>query len=642
MCGIAGRFHPTQLPPDPGWRQRADGLLAHRGPDGTGHFLDANCELVHRRLAIIDLTPTGDQPMPNEDGSVQVVFNGEIYNHIELRKDLEAQGHRFRGTSDTEVLAHLYEEEGPAMAGRLRGMFAFAIYDRRRRSLLLARDRHGIKPLYYAAREGGVLFASEIKAILAADGASPEIDRQACYDFIGLGYVPEPASGFVGLRMLPGGTTLLVDARGEHAGTIDPLRAEPEEHLDLDEAVEAVEKALLRAVSEQSRADVPVAALLSGGIDSSLVVAALCRATSATPSTFNVRFPESGFDETQMAQSVAQRYGTRHKTIDVDETVLAPDSVAALLRHFDQPFADSSLIPTYAVCRAIRDSGIVCTMSGDGGDEAFGGYASFWRLNVLHCLMRLPGHARSLLERAGRMLEPVTSDLGRQLAKLVRLAGVATGDTARLFAGFYNYLSEPQKEELVLKEARSGLLPADRIFGAFRPAGVKDLETLSVRLTKAIFADSLPGDMLRKVDMMSMRASIEVRVPMLDEEIVRCGLRLPHRLKTDGRKGKLVLRALARRWLPSRVAAHRKQGFSIPLDRMVGPAFHDMLAEFLLSGGARIGTFLDTRVVELWVKWFRDAREGRRVGALSRGGLYQRVFILLALEIWLREQRLTW
>ena len=642
MCGIAGRFHPTQLPPDPGWRERADGLLTHRGPDGTGHFLDANCELVHRRLAIIDLTPTGDQPMPNEDGSVQVVFNGEIYNHVELRRDLEGQGHRFRGTSDTEVLAHLYEEDGPALVERLRGMYAFAIYDRLRRSLLLARDRHGIKPLYYAAREGGVVFSSEIKAILAASRMSPELDRQACYDFIGLGYVPEPASGFVGLRMLPGGTTLLVDARGEHARAIPSLRAEPEAHLGLDEAVDAVQTALLRAVREQSRADVPVAALLSGGIDSSLVVAALCRATSATPSTFNVRFPETGFDETQMAQAVAQRYGTRHRTIEVDETVLAPDSVAALLRHFDQPFADSSLIPTYAVCRAIRDSGIVCTMSGDGGDEAFGGYASFWRLNVVRRLMRLPGHARCLLERAGRMLEPVTSDLGRQFAKIVRLAGVATGDTARLLAGFYNYLSEPQKEELVLGEARVGLLPADRIFGAFKPAGVRDLETLSVRLTEAIFADNLPGDMLRKVDMMSMRASIEVRVPMLDEEIVRCGLRLPHRLKTDGHRGKVVLRALARRWLPPRVAAHRKQGFSIPLDRMVGPAFHDMLAELLLSDSARTRTFLDTRIVELWVRWFRDAREGRRVGALSRGGLYQRVFILLALEIWLREQRLTW
>jgi asparagine synthase (glutamine-hydrolysing) len=642
MCGIAGRFHPEQLPPDPGWHQQADTLLEHRGPDGSGHFQDANCELVHRRLAIIDLTPTGHQPMPNEDGNVQVVFNGEIYNHVDLRRDLEARGHRFRGTSDTEVLAHLYEEEGPELAGRLRGMFAFAIYDRRARLLLLARDRYGIKPLYYARPDQGLLFASEIKAILAARSIRPEIDRQACYDYIGLGYVPEPASGFAGVRVLPKGTTLIVSSRGEVHKAAPALRPEPQRSLGLDEAVESVQTALLSAVREQARADVPVAALLSGGIDSSLVVAALCRATSSSPFTFNVRFPESGFDETRMAQAVAQKYGTRHRTIEIAEAVLAPDSVAALLRHFDQPFADSSLIPTYAVCRAIRESGIVCTLSGDGGDEAFGGYASFWRLNLVHRLQRLPGPIRSLLERAGHLLEPITHDVGRQLAKIVHLAGAANEDTARLIAGFYNYLTETQKEQLVHREARAALLPAYRLFGAFQPAGVRDLETLSARLTEAIFADSLPADMLRKVDMMSMRAKIEVRVPMLDDTVVRHGLRLPHRMKTDGHDGKLVLRAIASRWLPPEVAAHRKQGFSIPLDRMVGPGFHEMLAQMLLSPEARIRTFLDTRLVDFWLRWFRDASEGRRAGPHSRGGLYQRIFILLALEIWLRERRLTW
>lgn len=642
MCGIAGRFHPTQLPPDPAWRAHADALLEHRGPDGSGHFQDENCELVHRRLAIIDLTPTGDQPMPNEDGSVQVVFNGEIYNHLELRGELEGRGHKFRGTSDTEVLAHLYEEDGPALAGRLRGMFAFAIYDRRRRSLLLGRDRYGIKPLFYAVLGDQLVFASEIKAILASRAFDASVDRQACYDFLALGFVPEPATGIVGLDMLPKGTTLLVDTKGRSLRSFEALRAEPQGSLTLEESVDAVEAALLRAAGEQSRADVPVAALLSGGLDSSLVVAALCRTTSGTPSTFNVRFPESGYDETEMALAVARHYGTRHRSIDVDDSVLAPDSVAGLLRHFDQPFADSSLLPTYAVCRAIRDSGIVCTVSGDGGDEAFGGYASFWRLNILHRLSHLPGPLRALLKRCGEVLEPWTADLGRQAAKIVRLTEAGRESTARLFAGFYSYLSETQKEDLVLPDARAGLLPVDRIFGLYDPAGVMDLEPLSRRLTEAIFAASLPGDMLRKVDMMSMRASIEVRVPMLDEDVVRCGLRLPHRLKTDGREGKLVLRALARRWLPRKVAEHRKQGFSIPLDRMVGPAFHAMLADLLRSDGARIRRFLSVALVDRWLEWFRAAGEGRRVGTISRAGLYQRVLMLLALELWLREQKLAW
>ena len=642
MCGIAGRFHPTQLPSDPAWRGHADTLLQHRGPDGSGHFLDGSCELVFRRLAIIDLTPTGDQPIPNEDGSVQVVFNGEIYNHSELRRELQGRGHKFRGTSDTEVLAHLYEENGAALVDRVRGMFAFAVYDRRRQSLLLARDRFGIKPLYYAVRGDQLVFASEMKAILASSAIEASVDRQACYDFLALGYVPEPATGNLGIEMLPAGTTLVVDSKGRTLSRFTPLHAEPEGSLTLEEAVDSTEAALLRAATEQSRADVPVAALLSGGIDSSLVVAAFCRTTSGTPSTFNVRFPESGYDETEMALAVASHYGTRHRSIDVDDRVLAPESVMGLLRHFDQPFADSSLLPTYAVCRAIRDNGIICTMSGDGGDEGFGGYASFWRLNLLNRLSRLPGPLRALLTRGGDLLEPWTADLGRQVSKIVRLAETGKGSTAPLFAGFYSYLSESQKAELVLPEARAGLLPVERIFGPYDPAGVMDLEPLSRRLTEAIFAASLPGDMLRKVDMMSMRASIEVRVPMLDEEVVRCGLRLPHRLKTDGREGKLVLRALARRWLPRKVAEHRKQGFSIPLDRMVGPAFHAMLADMLRSDGARSRRFLSGALVDRWLEWFRAAGEGRRVGTISRGGLYQRVLMLLALEVWLRDRNLGW
>jgi asparagine synthase (glutamine-hydrolysing) len=642
MCGIAGRFDPNQLRPDPVWRARTDLLLQHRGPDGGGHFQDKHCELVHRRLAIIDLTPTGDQPMPNEDGTVQVVFNGEIYNHLELRKDLEGRGHRFRGTSDTEVLAHLYEEEGVSLAARLRGMFAFAIYDRRLRSLLLGRDRYGIKPLYYALVGDQLVFASEIKSILACSGFKPRLDRQACYDFLSLGYVPEPATGFVGLGVLPKGSTLLANSVGLRPATFATLSGEPRDSLTLQEAVDEVEVALLRAVTYQSRANVPVAALLSGGIDSSLVVAALCRATSGTPSTFNVRFPESGYDETEMAVAVARHYATRHRTIDIDDTVLAPDSVLALLRHFDHPFADSSLLPTFAVCRAIRDSGIVCTVSGDGGDEAFGGYASFWRLPLVLLLGRLPGPMRILLRQGGEILESWTSDLGRQIARILRLAEAGRKAPSSLFAGFYSYLSETQKEELVLPEARAGMLPVDRVFGSDVAGRLADLERVSQLLTEAIFADSLPADMLRKVDMMSMRASIEVRVPMLDEDVVRCGLQLPHRLKTDGRKGKLVLRALAGRWLPEKVAAHRKQGFAIPLDRMVGPSFHSMLAEFLRSERARTRRFLNVELVDRWLEWFRAAGQGRRIGGISRGGLYQRVLIVLALEVWLRDQGLEW
>ncbi|HXF83158.1 MAG TPA: asparagine synthase (glutamine-hydrolyzing), partial [bacterium] len=373
MCGLAGRFHPVALEPAPGWRERADALLAHRGPDGRGHFADERCELLHRRLALIDLSPGGHQPMPNEDEALYVVFNGEIYNFRELRATLAARGHRFRGASDTEVLVHLYEEEGDRMVERLRGMFAFALYDRRRRRLLLGRDRFGVKPLFVGRHGDEWLFASEMKAILTRPGFEPRLDRQACYDFLGLAYVPEPATGFANVQAVEKGTTLAIDAAGARAREYYRAAANPEPSLGLAEATARVADRLVGALRGQSVADVPVAALLSGGIDSSLVVAAYQRATGGPTTTFNVRFPDRAHDDTVLALAVSRHYATCHHTVDVGDWALDPDTLADLLLHFDQPFADTSLVPTYCVCRAVRDQGIICTLSGDGGDEAFGG-----------------------------------------------------------------------------------------------------------------------------------------------------------------------------------------------------------------------------------------------------------------------------
>ncbi len=643
MCGIAGRFHQVTLPLDPQWQGRADALLAHRGPDGSGHFIDANCELVHRRLALIDLSATGRQPLANEDGSVQVVCNGEIYNHQELRAELRARGHRFRGTSDTEVLVHLYEEHGAGMLSRLRGMFAFALYDQRRTLLMLARDRFGIKPLYHARHDGQFVFASEIKALLALEGFRPELDRQACYDFLGLTYIPEPATGFANIFALPKGTSLIVGRDDDETPPrpFHQVRAAPRVSGSLPEMAERVGASLLDAVSRQSVADVPVAALLSGGIDSSLVVAAYTRATKQPPATFNVRFPDKGYDETSYAVAVAEHCGTHHRTIDIDAGTLAPESVIELLEHFDQPFADTSLIPMYSVARAIREQGIICALSGDGGDEVFGGYGRFWRANQFIRLMGLPRLAQQAVKGVGHLLAVRTPNLGRQLIKAVRLAQAGERDSSVLIAGLSNYLNEEQKRELLLPNAGQ-LRTVYRHFDGFEPRGVCDLEELSRRLTENLLAVALPGDMLRKVDMMSMRAGIEVRVPMLDEAVAEHGLSLPHRMKTDGRRGKLVLRELARQWLPAPVAHHRKQGFGIPLDRLLSGRFHQLLNDLLLSPSARIGAFLDINIVGEWLRLFERARHGSHQNAISREGLYQRIFIALALELWLRRHNLSW
>jgi asparagine synthase (glutamine-hydrolysing) len=641
MCGLAGRFSAEPLPPDQAWSERAERLLAHRGPDGRGRFQDSNCELVHRRLALLDLSTTGAQPMANEDGTVYVVFNGEIYNHGELRSELRQRGHVFRGSSDTEVLVHLYEEYGEGMASKLRGMFAFAILDRTRRRLLLARDRFGIKPLFYARHGNQWVFASEMKAILALEGFRPELDRQACYDFLGLSYIPEPATGFRNIVALPKGTTLLIDERGARGASFARVSPLPDPGMSRSELSSKAADLLEQAVARQARADVPVAALLSGGIDSSLVVAAHGRKVGGRLKTFNVSFPDPLHDETPMALATARRYGTDHSIIRLGRSDMNPESVFGLLEHFDQPFADPSLVPSYAVSQAVRQHGIICTLTGDGGDEAFGGYSELWRAEQLMQLMATPDW---LLATAGGLARPFagwTRDRGRQALKAVQLARAGRVAPAALLAGLSSYLGEAEKEQLVHPAARESLESGERLFGDPYHR-VPDIEALSRQLTHNLFELSLPSDMLRKVDMMSMRAGLEVRVPLLDEELVALGLSLSHRRKTDGRTGKLVLRDVAADWLPPEVANHPKHGFTIPLDVMAPRQFHDAAADLLGASDSRTGAFLRRPLVSEWLLRFRGGFDGKTGGAVSREGLYLRVLMLLSLELWLRKQGLAW
>ncbi len=644
MCGFAGRFHPVRLPDEPTWQHRASQLLRHRGPDGDGAWRDARCELVHRRLALVDLSPTGAQPMPNETGDIQLVFNGEIYNHRALREVLVRHGHQFRGRSDTESIVHLYEEFGPTLAGRLRGIFAFALYDQRRNRVTLVRDRFGVKPLYYARLDddGEWIFASEIKAILAHPRFRPILDRQACYDFLGLGFVPDPMTGFANVAALPPGGVLELDAAGARRSTHTAVCALPEASLTLAEALDAVGTKLQAAVASQREADVPVGALLSGGIDSALVVAAHTRLTDAPLRTFTMGFPDAAHDEALSAQRIAAHCTTLHHTIRAEPKSLRADDVLALLRHFDQPFADPSLLPTFWVAQAIRDRGLVCALSGDGGDEVFGGYPRFWQSEHLFALMRAPAWIRRTGDAVGTALLPITRDFGRRVTKLVGIAELARTDTAHLLSGLSNYLSEAQKSELVAADARTGLAPSARLFDGYPQPAVDDLEELSRRISETMFRVTLPGGMLRKVDMMSMRAGIEVRVPLLDEELVALGMSLPHRLKTDGRRGKLVPRALADRWLPRAIARAPKRGFTPPVDLLASDDLHAAAADLLMGSAARTRGVLAPALVDGWLSQFARRRRGQADGRVSRGGLSQRLLILLSLETWMRDHALSW
>ena len=641
MCGIAGRFHPVELTPDPAWRERADALLRHRGPDGRGGFADRRCELVHRRLALIDLSPTGAQPIGNEDGRVLVVCNGEIYNHRALRDWLVGRGHTFRGTSDCEVLPHLYEELGPGCVERLRGMFAFALYDAAAGRLLLARDRFGIKPLYYLSADGGHAFASEIKALLALPGVRPAIDRQACYDFLGFGFVPEPATAFRDIRALPAGTLLVSDASGTSLRRYYHLRAHPDAGLDARRVTDELEDRLTRAVRDQSMADVPVAALLSGGIDSSLVVAGHMRSLHNPIRTFNVRFQDEEFDETPYAHATAAHCRTEHETIPMSDGRVTLDEVLNLVAHFDQPFADTSLIPTERVSRAVRERGFICTLSGDGGDESFGGYTDFLRLPWLMRLSRAPRGMISALAFAAHGTGGVLPDLGRPAERAARLAAAADGDLRALIAGLSIYLSEAEKERLVLPDARSGLEPVRRLVPE-PDNGASPREAAIACLTEYLFTVGLTSDMLRKVDMMSMLHGLEVRVPLLDEEVVDLGLRLPSRLKIAAGEGKVALRALAARWLPDTVVKHRKMGFRAPVDRLLPAGTGGILRDHLLASDSPTRTFLDAREVGRFIDLFERSQRGDANRDISREGLGQRIVFLLALDAWMRRHRLSW
>jgi asparagine synthase (glutamine-hydrolysing) len=357
--------------------------------------------------------------------------------------------------------------------------------------------------------------------------------------------------------------------------------------------------------------------------------------------TFNVRFPDAGFDETRFARAAAAHCHTEHETLSLDEGGIPFDDVLRLLRHFDQPFADTSLIPTYRVCRLVRERGFICALSGDGGDEAFGGYSEFWKLPRLLRLARLPRPLHAAAATAGDRAGDWLPDVGRPLRRAASLALAAQGDPAVLIAGITNYLHEEEKEALVRAEAREGLGPAWRLVERFPDGARTPLETLTGRMTEYLFAVGLASDMLRKVDMMSMLTGLEIRVPLLDEEVVELGLRLPFPLKVTRNGGKVLLRALAERWLPPEVVRHRKQGFRVPLDRVLPPDVGTLLRDLLLAPDRRT-RFLDERVVRRWLGLFEQSQRGAASKEVSRESLYQRVVFLVALEDWMRRNNLSW
>jgi asparagine synthase (glutamine-hydrolysing) len=512
MCGIAGLVYTdAQRPVDGAVLAAMAGEIAHRGPDAEGFWIGDGVGLAHRRLSIIDLAG-GDQPIANEDGSVQVVFNGEIYNYPALRRELEERGHVFRTHSDTEVLVHLYEEQGEALVQKLRGMFAFALWDRRRRRFLLARDRLGLKPLYYFRDSEKLVFGSELKALLTCPGVDRTLDPEALEDYFCFGVVPGQKSIFRNIHKLPPGHTLTVSAADWSAQPRRYWEFHPaaDRARSLQEWKEAIAAKVEETVAAHRLADVPIGAFLSGGVDSSVIVATLARMSDRPVQTFSIGFGEPQFSELPYAREVARRFGCVHI-----EEVITPEAVQSLddLVHFyDEPFADSSAIPTMHVSR-LASRHVKVVLSGDGGDEAFGGYSRYAHdLREAAWRRRIPGWARKgLLGPLGRTW-PKADWLPRVLRAKTRLTNLSL-DADQAYANTLSWSRAPERRRLLSRDLAAelnGHRPEASVCEMFNRAGERD------SLASMIAADVgmlLPDDFLTKVDRASMAYGLEVRPP---------------------------------------------------------------------------------------------------------------------------------
>ncbi len=577
MCGIAGMVGcEAGAVVDPAAVQRMCHTIVHRGPDDDGFHSGDRFALGMRRLSIIDLA-TGQQPMSNEDRSVWVVLNGEIYNFQELRAELEGAGHRFATRSDTEVICHLYEEHGAQCVKKLRGMFAFAVYDERRRSLLLARDRMGEKPLHYAQVNGCLIFGSEIKELLAAAPQLNQVSPENLLYYFQVGYIPDPLTAFAGIHKLPPGCLLeLVDGRVEIRRYWDLPAYGTHEPKSEEQALEEMEHHLAEAVRIQMVSDVPLGALLSGGVDSSIVVAMMARASARPVRTFTIGFGNQDFNETAFARAVAKQFSTEHHELLLDPDI--GETLEKLTHILEEPFADSSILPTYFVSCLAREQ-VTVALAGDGGDELFAGYDRY----AVNMRRQAFDHIPAGL---GRMYHKhIYPQLPRKIRARKLAYNIALPSRERYLDGI-SFLSAHGRERSLFTEAflsrTQNARPPLEMFRKYLDSAVA-----SDPLSPLLYLDAktyLPADILTKVDRMSMATSLEVRAPLLDPVFVEWATSLPPQWKLHGRTRKYLLKKLAERvGVPRHVLHRRKQGFSIPLVHWMRKEMKEEMLRMLLE-----------------------------------------------------------
>ena len=630
MCGIAGFWGEIARSTDAAsWLESMTASLAHRGPDGQSQWLGPAVGLGHTRLSIIDLAG-GSQPMWSSRHHHVIVFNGEIYNYPELRGQLLQLGYEFRTRSDTEVIWAAIDAWGIERGLlSLRGMFAFALYNTRDKTLLLARDRIGIKPLYLARLSGGLAFASEQKALLALPAVPRRINPAGIHDYLGTGYATAPATCWADIGVLQPGTWLQLSPSGERSGRYWRWTPRESKQVTIEQATARVEATLRDAVQSHLLADVPVGAFLSGGLDSSLVTAFLSGRDQRTK-TFSVGFGDPEYDEAPVARRVARQFDTDHVEIQLSIGDGDPDLFRTIVEQYDEPFGDSSCIPFYLICREVRKQ-LKVVLSGDGGDEVLGGYTRYVHARQIASISRLNGFL-PLLTPFANFAQNYFGRYGRQAAKAWRFAQLPVPERV---SALQSYFLEEKRWRMYQPEfarlATDAGTTAERLSELF-PTGVNDPIQQMITTEMAL---RLHTDYLRKVDVASAAHGLEVRVPFLDIHMLELAAELPADFKiAAGGETKVLARRLARKYLPASVSNRKKQGFGIPLDRWSGTKMREFFKDLLLAPDARSACFIQPpRIREVW-----DGFENPRSGSgLSRYQRYQQLFLLVSLELWLRR-----
>ncbi len=623
MCGICGISYSDGRKPERVLLEKMNAAIAHRGPDSDGFYIEAGIGLAMRRLSIIDVSG-GNQPITNEDRSLWIIFNGESYNYPEMRAELERRGHRLTTKTDTECIVHFYEDEGDDCIKRLRGMFAFALWDDKKKRLLLGRDRLGKKPMYYTIQNGALYFGSELSAILTALPQKPEVNLEALDLYLSLQYVPDPLTIYQGIFKLPPAHTLVWENGAARIQRYWDYSYQPKWDASEDELVEELRPRLREAVKMRLLSERPLGAHLSGGIDSSIIVAIMAELASGPVKTFSAGFEEQNFTELPYARAVAQKYATDHHEFTLTYGDI-PATLEKIAYHFGEPFADASAIPLFHLSMMTREH-VTIALNGDGGDEDFAGYPRYWldgfanryaRAPRFLTLGLIPFIADFFPDKADR---PIGQSFVNGLKRLEQLPDMdARASILRWSSYFSPYhrsiLWKPEYWQTFCADNAQMLLAErfDSAEGSY--------------LDKTLYTDLhtyLPGDLLVKADRMTMAASLEGRSPFLDYEMVEWAARVPDRFKVRGRSGKYLLKKAFAHELPESVKGRGKQGFGIPLSAWFRGPLYDWSKQLLLGAGSPLHQWFDPAALAVFLDEHKSARldHGKRLYALAMLGVW--------------------